>query len=446
MQARNNMSINNANLASLKKLAIVGAAWTTVGYGGSQLLRLGSNLILTHLLAPEHFGVMAIVNVFMIGLAMFSDVGIGPSIIQNERGADRKFLNTAWTIQVIRGGVIWLCCLIGAWPFSVFYGEPLLVWLIPVAGFAAVISGFNSTGLFSANRNLTMGYLTIIEIGSQIIAILVMIIMAKIHASIWVLVIGGLTSNFTKMIATHIWLADEHNKFHWDKAAASALVKFGRWIFMSTLLSFFLNSSASLILGKFLTMTELGLFTIASTLSKIVEQIYQQISNKILFPVYAKIRHMSVSEIRQRVFKIRSVIMLVFLPPSWVLVVFGQKIMDLLFDQRYHGAGWILSVLSAGFIPLIIAGIGPFYLAMGNSFLLMKVTAAKFIFYVGSMLIGWWFYGANGIICGMAASNTLAYLIENYLQRKYGIWIAKLDLIGFISSAAVIAAGIGFQQ
>lgn len=68
-----------------------------------QLIRLGSNLILTRLLFPEAFGLMALVQTFMTGLAMFSDIGIGPSIIQNRRGEDPDFLNTAWTIQIGRG-------------------------------------------------------------------------------------------------------------------------------------------------------------------------------------------------------------------------------------------------------------------------------------------------------------------------------------------------------
>ncbi len=54
-------------MSSLKKLAIKGTIWTLVGYGSSQILRLLSNLILTRLLVPELFGLMALVNTFIIG-------------------------------------------------------------------------------------------------------------------------------------------------------------------------------------------------------------------------------------------------------------------------------------------------------------------------------------------------------------------------------------------
>ena len=89
--------------SSLKKQAVRGTIWTVFGYGSSQVLRFGGNLILTRLLVPDLFGLMALVQIFIRGLSLFSDIGIRPSIIRSDRGDDPIFLNTAWTIQVIRG-------------------------------------------------------------------------------------------------------------------------------------------------------------------------------------------------------------------------------------------------------------------------------------------------------------------------------------------------------
>ena len=46
---------------STRDLALRGAAWTVMGFGGAQVLRFTFNLILTHLLFPELFGLMALV-------------------------------------------------------------------------------------------------------------------------------------------------------------------------------------------------------------------------------------------------------------------------------------------------------------------------------------------------------------------------------------------------
>jgi hypothetical protein len=66
----------------------------------------------------------------------------------------------------------------------------------------------------------------------------------------------------------------------------------------------------------------------------------------------------------------------------------------------------------------------------------------RFVFYVGSMLIGYALYGVNGIVLGMAGSAILIYFIEVYLQILYSIWIFKLDLLGIVLSCLVLGLGI----
>jgi hypothetical protein len=113
--------------SSAKQTARRGSLWTLGGYGVSQVIRLASSLILARLLFPEAFGLMALVNVFMQGLEMLSDLGIGPGIIQNKRGAEPKFLRTAWTLQIIRGFVLWGITLLLARPVAAFFAarDPL---------------------------------------------------------------------------------------------------------------------------------------------------------------------------------------------------------------------------------------------------------------------------------------------------------------------------------
>src|SRR5690606_21477674 len=77
------------------------SVWSVATYGGVQALRFVGNVVLWRLLFEEAFGIMALVNALLMALQMFSDIGIGPSIVQNQRGAEASFLNTAWTLQVV---------------------------------------------------------------------------------------------------------------------------------------------------------------------------------------------------------------------------------------------------------------------------------------------------------------------------------------------------------
>src|SRR4051812_39078328 len=77
--------------------------WTIGGLALGHLIRLGTNLLMTRLLVPEAFGIMAIAALIMYGLALFSDLGLRQNIVQSARGNDVAFLNTAWMVQIMRG-------------------------------------------------------------------------------------------------------------------------------------------------------------------------------------------------------------------------------------------------------------------------------------------------------------------------------------------------------
>src|SRR5688572_15740248 len=123
---------------NLRAAALGGSAWTLAGYMAMQVLRFGSNLVLTRLLFPEAFGVMTLGWVLMQGLEMFSDLGLGLSIVQHQRGDDPRFLNTAWTIQAVRGALLTLVAVAIAPAYAAFYGQPELTTYVQVAALTAL--------------------------------------------------------------------------------------------------------------------------------------------------------------------------------------------------------------------------------------------------------------------------------------------------------------------
>lgn len=271
-------------MSSEKKLAIKGAIWTIASYGSSQISRFASNLILTRLLLPELFGLVGLAYVFITGINLFSDIGLGPSIIQNKRGDDPQFLNTAWTLQVIRSFFIFICLIIITQPVASFYGEPRLLWLIPVIGINSLIGGFNSTATSSLNRQMAVKRVVIFELGIQIVSTTVMIVWAWFDRSIWAIVAGGFTGAVIELIWSHFLIRGKSNRFAWDKEAVKEIFSYGKWIFLSTALFFLCSQADRLILGKIFTLTMLGIYGIAFTLGDMPRQIIIAVSGRVIFP------------------------------------------------------------------------------------------------------------------------------------------------------------------
>ncbi|MGC3971371.1 MAG: oligosaccharide flippase family protein [Pirellulales bacterium] len=154
--------------APLRGRVLRGSFVTVVGYGLGQVIRLAGNILVSRLVLPEAFGIMALVNILIQGLAMFSDVGIEPALVQHRRGDEPRFYNTAWTVQVARGFVLLLATALLAWPASLVYDEPRLLVLLPAAALASVVAGCNSTAIFAARRHLLLGRLTVLELLAQL--------------------------------------------------------------------------------------------------------------------------------------------------------------------------------------------------------------------------------------------------------------------------------------
>src|ERR1700677_5161062 len=134
---------DEARFSALESRALKGTYFIVAFYGMALGMRFVGSIILTRLFAPELFGLMTLLTTIIVGLTLFSHIGLEDSVIQNLRGDEEPFLNTVWTIQVLRGIGLWLVMMIVAWPVAHFYDQRLL-WLLPFVGFASVISGFSS--------------------------------------------------------------------------------------------------------------------------------------------------------------------------------------------------------------------------------------------------------------------------------------------------------------
>ena len=425
------------NSEKLKHRAIRGAIFTTVGYGSVQAIRLASNLILTRILFPEAFGLMAIIQVFMQGVAMFSDLGVGASIIQNKRGDDPVFLDTAWTVQVIRGAFLFVIIFFISAPISRIYDAPILAYLMPVAGISALIGGFTPTKLQTENKKLRLGYLTIIDISSQIISVVILICLALWTGSVWALVFGGLSGSFIKLVLVHIYLSGRNNSFCLDRDSLQHLINFGKWIFLGSVVGFFANQSDKLILASYMTKSELGVYSVAFGGASIFWILHSKINHYIFFPIYSHFKDLNSSQLRPKIYKARLVMCSFLMPPIIILILFGDKLIFFLYDERYAEAGWMMRILCAGYIVSIATNIGPFYLAQGNSKLMTKLIAIKAAVFVTCMLAGGEMYGVIGVLIGTVASHIVFYLIESSVYRHFGLWIWQLDAV-FLSIVLAI--------
>ena len=338
----------------LKALALRGTAITVLNFGGSKLLRLGSNLILTRLLFPEAFGLMALVQVFMAGLQMFSDIGIRTSVIQNKRGDDEDFLNTAWTLQVARGAILGLGACALALPVALLYGEPLLAQMLPVVGLTALIAGFTPTTVMTASRHLMLGRITVLELSAQVISLSVTVALAYLLQSVWALVWGGVIASLISVIMTHMFMPGIRNRFCFDRSSFWEIFKFGKYIFLSTLAGFAINQGDRAVLGGYISLEQLGIYSIGFFLGTVPLLFGGLISRKVVFPLYRMRPPTESAENQRHIFRARRLVVGCSIAMTFPLAILGVPLIEVLYDPRYDLAGPIVVLCCVAAVPQII--------------------------------------------------------------------------------------------
>lgn len=416
---------------------------TGLGFGGSNLLRLGGNLILTRLLFPEAFGIMALIQVVMAGLNMFSDLGIHASIVQNKRGDDQKFLDTAWVMQIARGVILWLVTCAMAAPVAAFYETPILAQLLPVAGLVAIFQGFNSTKLALANRNLMLGRVTAITLSTAAVGLVVLITLAYIWGSVWALVIGSLVAPLLKTILSHIAIPGPMNRFRFERRAADSLVRFGTYIFLSTCAGFMISQADRAILGKYVSLTELALYNIAFMFASIPVLMMHQLNNTVLFPLYSRKPPKESRENYRNIAKARLVMTAAIVAMLAVLAVGGNWLVVLLYDPRYEAAGALVVLIACvSSFQIVTANYGSMMLAAGDSkkFAILQIASASLRTLI--LLLAIANYGIIGAIATMAISPILFYPVVVWLIRPYGGWIPSQDILFYSIACVVTTLGL----
>ena len=423
------------------------SALTAMSYAVTQAMRLGSNLILTRLLFPEAFGLMALVSVFLVGLQMFSDVGLGPAIAQNKRGDDPVFLDTAWSIQIARGVILWLATCAIALPAAAFFEQAMLAQLLPVAGLTLLIAGFNPTRIETAYRHLIIRRVIGLDLLAQAIGMISIVALAWYLQSVWALVLGAIVGSLAKLLLMHLGLPGQVNRPRWERAAAHDLIHFGKWIFLSTACGFLLAQGDKAVLGKYLPLDALGIYNIGFFLASFPVLLVDMIVGRILIPMYREAQADGTPELRRRVRRFRFLLTGLALALILCFAFSGVALVEFLYDDRYAAAGGIVVAIAAAQTIMIL---GKTYdqaaLAAGDSRAFFVVIAARALIQTALFILGAEYGGLLGALAGLALAYLLVHPLIVMLARRFGVWDPVHDLVYGVTGVGLAASALWLHR
>lgn len=439
-----NTSIAAGN--SLMARVIRAGSVTLMGNVGSQVLRFASNLLLTRLLFPGAFGLMAIAQSILTAANLLSDVGLQQAVVRSHRAHDQRFLDTIWTLQVLKGVVIIAAMAIAA-PFAARgYAQPSLVAIMPALGAASLIIGFSSTKVALVNRRIEVGRLTMMEMGSQVIGIVVMIAWARVWPTPWALVAGNLATALSKMLASY-WLIDgPGNRFAWDRSVVQEVWRFGGWVMLASGVTFLAGEGRNLLNAALVNATEVGLLVISSTLAFVVWNAIQQVSGRVLFPAYAEVFRERPQNLPAVVQRSRRWQLLGGCAVAVLFALFGDRLVRWFYDPRYAMAGVFLQIQAVGaMFSFLGASYSGVLWALGRPGLNTVLLAVQVVVVAVLTIVGHSLGGTVGLVAGASCTGVVMYPVNAVLFGRFGLYQPRTDwapiLCGILCALYVLRFG-----
>lgn len=427
---------------SLKDRVVHAGSWTVLGHVASQVLRLASSLFMTRLLVPEMFGVIALAAVIQAVISLLSDIGLRQAVIHSPRGEDPAMLNSAWTMQVIRGWFIWGTCIavaVALWlvagagwlPGDSVYAAADLPAIIVASGLSAAVMGFQSTKAITTNRNLDLKRVTFIELISQVSGLVVMAGLGWYTRSIWSIVSGGIVASVATVALSHAWLPGMPNRFQWDRRSVEELLKYGRWVLLSSVLYVLASNGDRLLLGGWVSTQTLGVYSLALNLALMIEGAGARLFASVAMPALSEVARNAPERFRSLYYRMRLPFDLIFIGGAGVLFATGQLIIDLLYDPRYAAAGPMLQALSFALVFARFGLTGSAYLALGEPRYLMWIHLVKLVSVFTMIPLGYWLHGLPGAILGFAfhQAPTLPLLFVFNRRHNLNNWLFGLAVM-----------------
>lgn len=442
---------DESRFRALESRALKGTYFVVAFYGMALGMRFFGSIILTRLFAPELFGLMTLVTTILVGLTLFSHIGFEDSVIQNPRGDEEPFLNTVWTLQIFRGIGLWLIILILAWPVARFYDQRLF-WLLPVVGFATVISGFSSPNLLTLSRHLGVARSSLLELATQFTLYAVTIGWAYFDRTIRALVVAKLASELVRtLISYRILKGGVRPRFVLERETMRSLLAFGRWILIGTALTFLATQSDKLILPKLLPKSiafqALGVYGIAFSLSDVPRQIIGMFSSKVGFPFIARFAHQPRPEFRKVLLKYRMMVLAV----GAVLLTFTICVGDIfilhVYKKPYHGAAWMIAIFGLGlWHTLLYNTTSPAIMSLQKSHYNALANLLWFIALVSLLPFGYNHFGVAGAVAAVAISDLPMYIVNVYASYKEGLGMLRQDGVMTLFFIATLAFGFALRH
>jgi O-antigen/teichoic acid export membrane protein len=300
----------------------------------TQILSFLSSIILSRLLLPSEYGLVALITVFTGFIGQFSDAGLSYIIIRSDY--KELFYSTIHYLAVTIGVALTIIVIALAYPISLFYKNPLLIWPTIVMSSSFILRSLITVPYGILSKQLKFNSLGRIDGVCTILEIISMIILAYFKFSYWSLVLAPVFGNILRIILyrsqTGVRFKILKRKylvvgFRQAKSIIGNLTGFN-------MLNYWARNSDNLIIGKVYGARDLGIYDRAYKLLNLFLGVITNLFGKVLMPSL-KDHGDKGGDINKEYMNTLGVISVLNYPVCVILIFFAKPLVRLLWSNAW---------------------------------------------------------------------------------------------------------------
>lgn len=412
------------------------------------VVRLISSLLLTRLLYPEAYGIVAVVASVLFVIEMLSDVGVVGLVVRHERGEEADFINTLWTVRFGRSLVNAALAFIAAPWVGLLYGDPAIGEAVRVLSLWFLLAAPESMAFAVAMRHQRSRLVSYVELGCTIVSTAFAIGFSYFQRDHWGMVYSMLVGRALSTIASHFFYTQFRPRFRFERSAWRELLAFGKFVMPTSILTMALAQYDKVVFLRLFDLRLLGVYGIAGSVAMPIASLVTRLCQFVLYPRCAEVYRNDPESLRHRYYRDnrKLLLMLVLLPAA--VGGCAQQIVELLFDVRYLSAGMVLQFVMIRIIVLgIVTPAESLLTATGYPKVQLVSNALRILWIVPASLLGFYFFGFPGfvLLSSLDAAAGGAYVLSTQYQRglmRRRLELARLALVLLVWGLSFALSGV----
>lgn len=427
----------------LKHRAIRGGLAKLVGQVATFALRLIYIMVVSRLLSPSEFGLVAMVTAITGIYDLFRDGGLGAAAVQ-QLTVTHEQKSTLFWINMLIGGILTLLCLLTAPVLVRFYNEPRLFWVTIALSAGFVFSGAGAQHSAALQRDLRYVALTAIDVTGVCISTVVAIALAAMGYGYWALVVSAIvaTAANTIMMWTIVpWrpgLPQRH-------AGIASMLKFGGTVTLNGLIVYVAYNFDKVLLGRVWGADALGLYTRASQLINIPTYQLNAAIGDVAFSALSRLQD-DPARYRSYFLKGYSLVIALTAPITLFSAAFSEDIVRVALGPKWMEAAAVFRLLTPTVLFFgVVNPLGWLMMSRGLQRRSLNIALVLAPLCIASYFAGLP-YGPTGIALAFSVTLTL-WLLPHMMWCIKGTEISLIELLRSIwppfgSAAIAIAASV----